>query len=1059
MKKNKQKNALWIGGKDLNREPEFIEEAGNEFRPLPIVESLGQEGLMEGMKSSRRDFLKYLGFGLGAAAVASGCDIPVKRAIPYAVKPDTIVPGVPVYYASSYVDGGDYCSVLVKTREGRPIKIEGNSLSKINMGGTSSRAQASVLTLYDTARFKGPGMLDKGKFGSMSWKELDKIVTEKLATSGNVKILSKSVISPSRKKVINAFCEKFNAQHIVCDPVSSSALLQANEESFGVKAVPDYHFDKAEFIVSFGADFLGTWISPVEYTAKYAKGRKIKDFHHAKMSRHIQVESNMSLSGSNADNRILVKPSEQGAAILSLYNEVAMLSGKGTINGPKPNEKAAASLKKLAKDLTAARGGCLVVSGTNNKAEQLLINGINEMLGSYGHTMDFDHPSYQRQGVDSDMATLLDEMSSGQVDMLFVLDANPVYDLPYGKAFADAMKKTGMTVSFAGKSNETVENCNYVAPANNILESWGDAEPKAGFVSLIQPTINPLFKTRQVECSLLTWSEDPLFDPAAEQPFYAYLQNFWKEQYYGKQNKYSDFQSFWNMTLHDGVFEYSPEVSSPSAFSADLSNLGAGVSKPSGAELEIQFYEHVHVGSGQHADNPYLQEVPEPVTRCTWGNYLAIPVAWDGDRTISGFKGIEDGDLVMLGLGDNEHRVPAIRQFGQMPGTVALAVGYGRKEAGLAARGIGVDMYPYCRPDADGNIQYFTDCSVSEPVGKEEHFSCVQYHHTMGVTGTDANSGEEINVDEQSIVDDAFKSIAKGMQGSLTDRSIIFRGNVADAEELIHHVEHEREHFAHLNEQTLYPEQSKLKEGHHWGMHVDLNACTGCNACVVACNTENNIPVVGKKEVSRHHEMTWLRIDRYFYGDFENPNAVYQPMLCQHCDNAPCENVCPVNATNHSSEGLNQMAYNRCVGTRYCANNCPYKVRRFNWLDYAKADLFPANEPLINGEEIPFGADNLTRMILNPDVTVRSRGVIEKCSFCVQRLQDGKLRAKKEGRGLLDSDVKSACQTACPTNAITMGDMNNPGGDLSKMIEKTIDVYSFRGSQYQTFCTLYGNTE
>ena len=324
--------------------------------------------------------------------------------------------------------------------------------------------------------------------------------------------------------------------------------------------------------------------------------------------------------------------------------------------------------------------------------------------------------------------------------------------------------------------------------------------------------------------------------------------------------------------------------------------------------------------------------------------------------------------------------------------------------------------------------------SVSNKVGKDSEFACVQHHHTFGVTGPDAD-GSIINVDEKAVA-----TLGTGYQGAITDRSIFYHSHINDVAQWQKELDHKREHAQHLNSKTLYPDHSTWYEmGHHWGMHIDLNACTGCAACTVACMAENNVPVVGKTEVYRHHEMTWLRIDRYFYGDVNNPNVVYQPMMCQHCDNAPCENVCPVSATNQSSEGLNQMTYNRCVGTRYCANNCPYKVRRFNWLDYNTADLFPINEVPLNGEEIPHGADNLTRMVLNPDVTVRARGVIEKCSFCVQRLQEGKLVAKKEGRRLKDSDVRTACQTACPTGAITFGDQNNKNDDLGKKMAEPLN--------------------
>ncbi|MEL7222256.1 MAG: 4Fe-4S dicluster domain-containing protein, partial [Bacteroidota bacterium] len=460
--------------------------------------------------------------------------------------------------------------------------------------------------------------------------------------------------------------------------------------------------------------------------------------------------------------------------------------------------------------------------------------------------------------------------------------------------------------------------------------------------------------------------------------------------------------------------------------------------------------------AGEYANNPWLQELPDPITRCVWGNYLAIPVEWDGGNSWSAYKGLNEwefkgkADFVTLTVDGIDKTATCVRQFGQPKGTTALALGYGRTVTGMMGRAlgdeVGTNVFDLLNTDEDGNVQYYaTSVNISEAIAEEDEFACVQYHHTMGVTARqdgklvlDEATGKPLNVDEKTLM-----TLGEGFQGGLTNRSIIYEGNLDGLEELEHHIAEKRAEAAHLNEKTLYPfeeyNEKLYSQGHHWAMHIDLNACTGCGACQIACIAENNIPVVGKREVSRHHEMFWMRIDRYYYGDYENPKVVYQPMMCQHCDNAPCENVCPVAATNHSSEGLNQMTYNRCIGTRYCANNCPYKVRRFNWLDYTTADLFASNEPTLSGEDVPFGADNLTRMVLNPDVTVRSRGVIEKCSFCVQRIQEGKLTAKREGRRLEDADVRPACQTSCPTGGITFGDRNIPGGDVAKKLENPLN--------------------
>jgi MoCo/4Fe-4S cofactor protein with predicted Tat translocation signal len=1067
----KQVNKIWLGTDQLEASPEYLKATDNEIG-APAADAENPR-----LESSRRDFLKYLGFGMTAATIAS-CDIPVRKAIPYVSKPDTIVPGVATYFASTFVQGGDYVPVLVKTREGRPIKIEGNSMSPITGGGTSARAQASVLGMYDTSRFDGPYRVQDGKAqvkrpysANDGWDVFDGEIKGKMSAGSQVRIVSHTILSPSLLAAVEDFKAKYsNTELVQYDPVSSAALLDANQQNFGMRAIPSYHFDKADVIVGIGCDFLGTWVSPVQFARQYAQGRKTDG---KKMSRHVQIESHMSLTGSNADNRIMVKPSQQGQAILALYNEI--VGGGSAADLP---ADVSAKVKALADELKANRTHSLVVSGTNNLSEQLMVNEINNALGAYGHTITTDRWSMQRKGDDKALAKLSADLEQGSVDALIVLDgANPAFDNPWAAKIAAAIPNVGLSISMSGVPNETMVLCQYVTPTHHYLESWGDAEAVQGQLSLIQPTITPIFAsvgrhgTREQAESLLVWSDAPNYDAEAEQPYMDYVKMTWEKTAFAAQSQFATFQAFWDSALHDGVLEL------PAGAAASFAGGVTGdAPTPAGSGQEVSFFETVNIGNGTYAGNPWLQEMPDPVTRTVWGNYLSIPVRWEGGNSYTAYNDLNaeeykgKADMVNLTIGETTQKITAVRQFGQLADTFGLALGYGRSITGVSGRAIGhdvgINVYPWLGVDQDGYVQYFADqAEVSAKVDTEDEFASVQYHHTMGLTTRDEETGdmvyynritgetetiagelteeqkeylEPFNVDEKTVME-----LGEGMQGGLTDRSIIYQGTFANLGDLKHTIAHNREHAQHLNEATLYPyeeySENIYSQGHWWAMHVDLNACIGCGACEVACVAENNVPIVGKYEVWRHHEMKWLRIDRYFYGDVENPRAVYQPMMCQHCDNAPCENVCPVNASQHSNEGLNQMIYNRCIGTRYCANNCPYKVRRFNWLDYTTGDLFSTNEPEVQDEELPFGADNLTRMVLNPDVTVRSRGVIEKCSFCTQRLQEGKLAAKIEKRPLRDSDVRTACQTACPTGAITFGDRNNKQGDVAGKLDNPLN--------------------
>ncbi|MEN9298449.1 MAG: hypothetical protein RLZZ429_762 [Bacteroidota bacterium] len=974
----------WQSFGELNQSEAYNKEVKDEFKEeLPFVGDESKSFLETA--APRRDFLKYLGFSTAAAAVAASCEMPVKKAIPFANKPEDIVPGISNYYATTYVQDGDVVSVLAKVRDGRPIKIEGNDLSPITKGGTSARVQASVLDLYDTARLRFPTIDGK----EVTFEAIDKALAG--AVGGNVVILTSTITSPSTKAIIAEFLAKNpGSRHVTYDAVSYSAMLQANEATYGVRGIPSYHFENAKAIVSLGADFLGTWLSPVEFSKQYATGKKI-DEKNPSMSKHIHFESVASLTGSNADEKYLHRPSETGAIAAALLSAV---NGQG-VTGIS-DAKLKAGIEKAAKALNENKGAALVVAGSNDVNVQIIVNAINNAIGAGGTTINWGVLNHQRAGVDADFVRLVEDMNAGIVNTLLVYGANPAYTWFDAEKFKTGLKKVRTTVSFASKMDETAELCKFVVPDHHYLESWGDAEAKTGHFSFIQPTIYPLFKTRQWQDSLLKWSGNTA-------DYLAYLKNFWSAKLGG--------QTGWDKALQDGVISLGESATKPGSFNgaAVSAAVAAATSGKKGGKYELVLYEKVGIGAGQGASNPWLQELPDPVTRATWDNYVIVSPALA--RTILDIDLNNGGQadayevnppkkVVKVVANGKEISLPVLIIPGTHPDTIGIAVGYGRSNnIGKAAAGVGQNAFPLA--SISNGVVSFSNSSVEITVTGEKYpVALTQTHNRYDTT-----------------------------QGNRTE--VMKELTLADYKKHPTEIREERDHelkpWGGLekfeSQGTIYPVYDR--PGIKWGMSVDLNTCTGCGACVVACNAENNVSVVGKPEVLRGHEMHWLRIDRYYSGDMDNPNVVFQPLMCQHCDNAPCENVCPVAATNHSSEGINQMTYNRCIGTRYCANNCPYKVRRFNWSDYTGSDSFGNNQEGIVNDVVLNMNDDLTRMVLNPDVTVRSRGVIEKCSFCVQRLQESKLKAKKESRPLVDSDIKVACQQACPTNAITFGNAND----------------------------------
>ncbi len=972
----------WKGVEELRNDAEFVRLKNDEFyEPLPIDELINKKA-EDITVTPRRDFLKFLGFSVAAASLAA-CEAPVRKTIPYVIRPEQITPGIANYYASTYFDGYDYASLVVKTREGRPIKVEGNTLSSISKGRINARVQASVLSLYDNVRLRGPLMSGN----AASWADVDKAIGEKLsaiaAKGGKIRILSSTVISPSTLRVIGDFSKKYpTTKHIQYDAISLSAMRQSNLDSFGVNGIPSYMFNKANVIVGIESDFLVNWISPIEYAAQYAETRKLDGGKKA-MSRHIQLEAAMSVTGSNADVRIGVKPSQQGSAVVALYNAIASKSGASAISGGIEGELAV-KIEKAAEELLANKGKSLVVCGINDIATQNIVNAINVMLDSYGNTIDLTTTCNLRQGNDAELAAFTDEMNKGEVSALLVYNCNPAYTLPDAKAFTDGMKRTELTVSFSDRPDETSLLCQFVCPDHHSLESWNDAEPKKGFYSISQPTISPLFNTRQFQETLLAWAGTPTL-------FHDYMKAGWSSML--------PVGLSWEKFLQDGVLENTGTAAGKFTSSASLTAPAGGEK----AGFELVIYEKVGLGNGLQANNPWLQELPDPISKITWDNYLAVSPK-DARE-----KGWAQGNIVSIKSGNVSAKVPVVIQPGQTAGTVSLAVGYGRTAAGKTADKIGVNAYPFVTISGN-SLRYSAPVEISKTVDEDYLFAATQTHHTM--------MGRAIV--KETTLEEFIKNPNAGNEPELLE---IKAGK---------DIKKER-----TENVTLWTEHEI--GNHHWGLSIDLNSCIGCGACVVACTAENNVSVVGKDEVRRSREMHWMRIDRYYSSDADPkehqsgdnalmeipsdmPKVVYQPVMCQHCNHAPCETVCPVIATSHSSEGLNQMTYNRCVGTRYCANNCPYKVRRFNWFQYS------------DNKDFDFNTNNdLGKMVLNPDVVVRSRGVMEKCSMCVQRIQEGKLNAKKEGREVKEGEVNTACAQTCPTQAITFGDYNRKDSAINTM--------------------------
>ena len=959
--------------------------AAKEFQNEIPVEDFLDDSNKEG--TSRRDFLKLLGFSTAAVTLAA-CEAPVIKTIPYVVKPHDIIPGVPNYYASTYFDGFDFASVLVKTREGRPIKIEPNPVAG-DLGKTNARAQASVLSLYDNDKVKQPKLDGKDETFDKVDDFVIKGLEEAKASGKRIVLLSQSYASPTFKKLFAEFKAKYpTAELITYDAIPYAAALDAAQEVFGQRALPVYDLGKSQLVVSFNADFLGDY-NASSLEVSYAAARKPG----GNMLRHIQVESNMSLTGANADSRYRLKPSAVFKTLVEVY--------KG-LNGGTSDKVASEIVKEL-----QSKGSNAVVFADGSKAAYVLAHLINQKLASNAFT---GKANFLKEYDNARFNEFLSWLNSGQVGVLITNNINPIYSHAKGQSLKAAIEKVPYSVAITDKKNELYKASKAVIPFTHWLESWGDITPETGAYCLMQPTIQKIYKSRQIEESLLVWINGK-DNPANN--YYNYLK--------ANALTLNGGLSF-NKNLYNG-FAAGGLSTGLSYSGGNAAQAIAELSAFKPAQLELQLYTKPSIGDGTQSNNPWLMELPDPISRLSWDNYITISPKDAESLGLENSLNARmqlDGDTVnVTANGVTLKDVPVFIQPGQADGSLGLALGYGKKDSGKVAE-TGVNAYPLF----DGYNTVITNVKI-EKSGDGHEFAGMQLQNTLMGRYEIA---KEVTLDDfiNKPVDEWNKPLAMHTIGGELPIGKIDLWDAFDD-----------------------------TDGPHFNLSVDLNSCTGCGACVIACQAENNVPVVGKEEVRMSRDMYWLRIDRYYsteqkvevyeglkegmavpelYGSellgikgalenaAENPDVIFQPVMCQHCNHAPCETVCPVAATSHGKQGQNQMAYNRCIGTRYCANNCPYKVRRFNWFNYALNDKFDFH---MNND--------LGRMVLNPDVVTRTRGVMEKCSMCIQMTQNVILEAKKDGRKVQDGEFQTACANACSTGALKFGDMNDVNSEVRSL--------------------------
>lgn len=994
-KDKKLDHNYWRSFKELYNDPGFLAEKKFEFKD-------GADESPDPSKMStlsRRKFLALLGASAAMAGTACSDYRDKGEIVPYKNQPEEITIGKANYYASTCNGCSSACGILIKTREGRPIKVDGNPDHPVSKGKICAQGQASILGLYDPDRLKSPRK-KKGKVTeNVEWKTADDEILRSLSTAGNseIAIITNKIVSPTEDKVLKEFAVKYPSTRIYSyEQFNESIRNSAWKKCYGGDEFPVIKWNEAKVIVSLDADFLGTDFDHVENARLYSEGRDVIE---KKFNRLYVVESTLTQTGLNADYRFRLKPEAQYSLVMAIVNE---LQKKNVISSlldtsdynlndiVKKFSLPEQTLNHLIGDLTKNKGKSIIYAG-NHLPENIhiAVNLLNEELGnSRLYDRSQSRETVRPLSSPADFKNLVNRMNSGSVGVVIHYGSNPVYNLPADLSYADALKNVDEVITLTEIENESSFLSDHILPIHHTFEAWGDAEIRTGFYSLQQPVIASLYNTKQKESILLTWirGEGSAYK---ETIYHEYLMNDWEKEIYPSLGSQFAFNQFWYGVLHDGVVRNNNKPEVIGNFKREsVGSISTNQSEFEGISVHIK--ESYSMRDGRFANNGWLQELPHPVSKVTWDNYAAI-----SPTTAKRFD-VKNNDLIEIKIENRTLSVPVFVQPGNADDSITIEAGYGRKNSGTVSENVGFNVNEIISSTAGLTPWLFTNAEIKKIPGS--------YKIVEAQTIYDFTAENKKNLPEK--------------------RGIIKEGTV---KEYLNDPEFlKRDHETEV--QSVNP--PILYEGLKWGMSIDLNKCLGCNDCVVACSVENNVPVVGKEQVDRGREMQWIRIDRYYSGTPEDPKVSKQPMLCQQCDQAPCENVCPVIATSHSTDGLNQMIYNRCVGTRYCSNNCPYKVRRFNFFNF--------RDSFNNGyQESPVFA-----LLQNPEVTVRSRGVMEKCTFCIQRIAEAKSDAIRDGRTVKGSDVTTACQDACNTNAIKFGDINDKDGEFYKYRNHELGYYA-----------------